>query len=364
MIFQPVIDRTECERRLLAVFPRAAFDTSMSSPIAAAGVSAMIYAGAVLPSDDSVTVDFHWMSPTMCLWMSDDALAHHAEGDREDWYRAAMRGKRRVAQQLADWGETHNHWYENNSREPLRDESFRQLRQRGAVRFRPGLPQNYSGPRWALDESFATLFDPNLVGDALDNAIDAWREAHLGPLELVKINVQTKLDSAVGAVLVALPPDNTVRQLEPGVASEILRGVIEQWALSRLKSPIVVSISEPGNKLYAADGAMLAAAGISINVSTLLPDALIVDIGDTPPTFWIVEAVASDGEIDEARKADLLQWAADQKIATSACRFLSAFTSRGSAPARRRLKDLAAGSFAWFLDEPSHELAWYEIDEG
>lgn len=88
---------------------------------------------------------------------------------------------------------------------------------------------------------------------------------------------------------------------------------------------------------------------------------MIVDVGPAPPTFWVVEAVATDGPVTEDRKAALLRWAASQRIPDGACEFLSAFGSRNSGPARRRLKDLAAGTFAWYADEPSRELGWYEL---
>lgn len=361
----PIIGRDEAEQRLLHIFPRAAFDTALSSRIAAAGVAAMLYTGAVIPEGEEPGDAHRWMSPVMCLWVSDEALTHSTDDEREQWYRAAARqkGMERVAALLSQWGHEHHAWYANNSREPLRDESFRLMRQRGAVIWRPGKPQNYSGPRWALAGAFAALFDPALTGGPLISAIEKWRDEHLDPLEMVKISVNASLQASSTAVTVVLPHDKTVRQLEPGVASAILKGVIEQWAPHRLTVPVVVSISEPGNKLYVADAQLLAAAGISINVSTLLPDALIVDIGTKPAQFWIIEAVATDGEINEARQAALIQWATDQKIPADRCRFLSAFTSRNSVPARKRLKDLATDSFAWFLDEPSRELAWYELDK-
>lgn len=71
--------------------------------------------------------------------------------------------------------------------------------------------------------------------------------------------------------------------------------------------------------------------------------------------------MASDGEINEVRKAKLLEWAKDQYINPADCKFLTAFTSRNSGPARKRLKDIAVGTFCWFLDEPARELAWSEL---
>ena len=141
----------------------------------------------------------------------------------------------------------------------------------------------------------------------------------------------------------------------------ILQGVIERWAPARLKDPVVLTISEPGAKFVTADEATMKSLGITLDPAKLLPDAVLVDVGADPVTFWIVEAVASDGEIDDDRKAALLRWARRHNIPEGSCRFLSAFASRNAGPAKRRLKDLAAGTFAWYLDEPGHELAWYEL---
>ncbi len=39
----------------------------------------------------------------------------------------------------------------------------------------------------------------------------------------------------------------------------------------------------------------------------------------------------------------------------------SVFVSRADATVRRR-QNLARGTFAWYADEPEHELAWYELE--
>jgi BsuBI/PstI restriction endonuclease domain len=97
-------------------------------------------------------------------------------------------------------------------------------------------------------------------------------------------------------------PSGERRILESGEASLILKGVLELWARARLIDPVVLTVSEPGDKIYLADAATLSGLGLSINLSTLLPDVLMVDIGERPPTFWIIEAVASDGPVTEGRR--------------------------------------------------------------
>jgi len=182
----------------------------------------------------------------------------------------------------------------------------------------------------------------------------------MDPGERVKAVSARQREQQRHAVTVTLP-DGTVRTLEPGGASVILQGVIQQWAPARLGDPVVLTVSEPGDKVYLADARLLTSLGLTIDANRLLPDAVIADVATTPVRFWLIEAVHTDGVIDEARRARLLQWAADQRIRPDSCRFLSAFAGRNSPPARRRLKDLAVGTYAWYADEPARELAWYEL---
>jgi hypothetical protein len=362
MTLRPVVDRDLCEQRLKAIFPPGAFDTVLSSRQAASAVAVMIYVGAVVDDEDDPVPDFGWARPMTVMSMSDEAFSQTSDDQRRAWADAASKTVKNIVALLGEWGYGHHPWYASDSRETLRDETWRKWRGHGVVRRREGLSDTSPRPRWALTASFADLFDPGLVGEALDAAIKEWRSSHLSPGDLLKIQYNQDLAKSQHQIPVQISGPE-VRYLAPGTSSAILKGVVEEWAPRRLSAPMVVAISEPGAKVWMVDAAKMATAGISINVSRLLPDALILDVGATPPVFWIIEAVASDGEIDEDRKAELLSWAQDQYINPAQCRFLSAFPSRNSPPARKRLKDIAAGTFCWFLDEPDHELAWYELPD-
>jgi hypothetical protein len=359
---RPLLGRHQCLIRLQLIFPRAAFDAVLANPLAAAAVAAMIYVDAVVPESGPTDGRMTWARPSTCLWMSDAAFAHSQPQERAAWRAAALRGKRAVADLLASWGASHEPWYGDNSRETLRDETFPAWLDHGAVRVRSGVPTTSSRPRWGLTEGFADLFGPNLDEQALVAAIDAWRNTHMGPGDRLRIRTMRQRDRQLHAVSVTLP-NGEVRLLEPGDASRILRGVIEQWAPARLSDPVVVTVSEPGEKVYIADGETLRALRLSVDASTLLPDALIVDIGTSPPAFWVIEAVASNGPVTEDRRRQLIRWAEEQRIPAESCRFLSAFLSRHAPASRRRLKDLAVGTYAWYADEPTRELAWYVIGD-
>jgi BsuBI/PstI restriction endonuclease domain/BsuBI/PstI restriction endonuclease HTH domain len=360
MGLRPVVGRDFCQHRLQMIFPAVAFDSTVGNRQAAASVATMIYVGAVVNDDGDPQPEHAWCRPSMVMSLSDQVLARDSDEDRIAWTNAALRRIKDVATLVADWGIEHQPWYATNSREGVRDQTWKFWLRYGAARRRSGVSTSSPSPRWALTASFADLFAPNLTGQALQTAIDTWRDGHLSPGEILRIRYANDLANAQHQTAVNIPGYG-VRMLEPGPASAILKGVIEEWTPRRLITPIVVAISEPGAKIWTLDEARMADAGISINVSNLLPDAIILDAGTTPPTFWIVEAVATDGEINEDRKNDLLAWANRQYIDPNLCEFLSAFSSRSSPAARKRLKDIAAGTFAWFLDEPDFELAWYEL---
>lgn len=357
-------DRVEIERRLRQIFPREAFDTTLNNPLAAAAVAAMLYVDAVHPDDEPDSDDgLRWVRPTTVLWMNNDVYARDSAADRAAWRTAALGGNaRRAVEALHEgWGIARDlRWYADNTRETLRDETWPGWRGHGAAVHRAGIKTTSDKPRWALAESFADLFDPDLLDDALDDAIGAWVEEHMNPGDRLRRVTMFGRAQHQHEVEVTLP-DGTVRRLEPGEASLVLKGVLEQWAPLRLTDPVVVSLSEPGAKVYVLDAAHLSQLGVTIDPTTLLPDAVVADIGERPVRFWIIEVAASDGVIHEARREDLLAWADAQRIPRGQCAFLTAFLDRNSAPAKRRLKDLAVGTFAWFLAEPSRELEWREI---
>lgn len=360
-----LLPRSEIQERLEQIFPRDAFDPVHSNPLAAAAVAAMLYVDAVVSDIGELPANTTWARPTTCLWMNDAIYTRAtSSADRQEWRKAAARGRRATEELEESWGYPHaGRWYLDNSRETLRDETFQAWLSFGALRDRPGIKTTSSQPRWAMTDSFAALFAPSLLEEELQHAIEQWRTSNMETGARVRIATLREREQRQHAVSVRLP-DGVRRLLEPGDASLILKGVLENWAPARLNDPVVLSISEPGDKVYLADAARLRALGLAIDVGNLLPDALIADIGRNPSEFWIIEAVASDGPITEDRKLQLLRWARDQRIPAEYCYFLTAFLDRNSSASKRRLKDLAVGTFAWYASEPTRELAWYEIPSG
>lgn len=356
---RPTVTPAEAESRLRFIFPRTAFDTVLSSPLAAWAAATLIYVDAV-SGPESEPTDVHWARPSTVMWMSPQVLTRSNHSDRAAWRTAAGKSRRTLEALHRQWREPFTPQYMENSRETLRDETFRKWLEHGAMRRRAGLHTSSNHPRWALLDDFAALFDPALTDSDFRAAAAHWRDTHMDPGSKLKAAFAAKQETANHAVTVTLP-DGSRRTLEPGTSSLILQGVVESWATIRLGRPVVLTISEPGDKVHLGDGEILRALGIKLDVGNVLPDAVIADIQTDPVIFWIVEAVATDGPVTDARRAHLLDWAERQNIKPEQCRFLTAFASRNSPIARRRLKDVASDTWAWFADEPDHELAWYRI---
>lgn len=362
----PVVSREVCQERLEMIFPREGLDSSMSNLLAATAVAGMIYVGAVTPEySDALEVGWRYVRPTSVLWFNDEVFKlRAADADRNAWWEAdkvASVARRRTKALMETWNVSTEQWYENNNREGLRDETFRHWRTQGAVLERTDLDTTSSQGRWILRRSFAELFNPDLQADELAEAIELWSQQNMSTSGKMKASLARARTRGATSVEVTLP-DGTHRALNPGNSSLLIKGVIEGWAALRLESPMVLTISESGDKIFLADAARLAEIGIHISVSRLLPDALIVNLGDDVTEFWIIEVVATDGPITEERKGKFLSWAESQGIPPESCRFLTAFLSRNDPAAKKQLKHLAAGTYAWFLDEPEYELSWNEIE--
>lgn len=355
-----LLTREQCGERLRAVFPSGVVDDprAVAGPLAAAAVYTFLYCGSMEGHNP--------MRPSMVLWMCDGVAARAAASeperfheDREQWYRAALRGHRALLSLLNEWGIEHRQWYADNSREPLRDETFREWLRFGAMAHDSAIPTTSPRPAWTLHGDFASLFRPQLQGEELDETILGWQAANLGTVGRARVRLGAERRAAGHAVEVRLP-NGSVRPLTPGDSSLILKGVIERLAPKLLGAPGVVAISQSKRKVDVSDDELLRDLGLRIEAADLLPDALLFDAAGG--RFWFVEAVASDGEIHEARREELLRWAEAHGIEAATCGFLTAFLSRTHEAFRRRAVRIAWGTYVWFLDEPDGVVRLERLD--
>lgn len=247
-----LLSREECGERLNRIFPAGvvADPRAVAGPLAAAAVYACVYCGAFQGHNP--------IRPSMVLWMCSGVARRAAASspedfmdDRERWYRAALRGHDALTGLLAEWGMEHRPWYRDNSREPLRDETFREWLRLGAMDHDASIPTTSPRPAWTLKGDFAGLFMPGLEAVDLTDAIAAWQAANLGAVGRTRIRLEGERRAAEHTVEVRLP-NGSVRPLAPGDSSLILKG-----APRLLGSFGVVAISQSKRKVDVSDDELL-----------------------------------------------------------------------------------------------------------
>ena len=232
----------------------------------------------------------------------------------------------------------------------------------GAVNERKGLPTTSPLPRYSLEKSFAQLFDPALVGEALQSAVADWQTSNLSASALMRTTLMLRgaVDQA-DRVLVTFP-DGETRHMEPGPSSVISRAVIEEFAPRFLEQPAVIWLSESKSRVVTRDDDLAREIGLAIQPDRNLPDLILVDLGPEDPLLVFVEIVATSGVIDEVRRSALLVVATDAGFRSEQVTFLTAYEDRDSRSVKATLGSLAWNSFAWFTTEPDRVVYLHAQD--
>ncbi|HEX6010605.1 MAG TPA: BsuBI/PstI family type II restriction endonuclease [Geminicoccaceae bacterium] len=324
-------------RRLELIFAEGYPDrNNVVRDLAAATTFAFLYVGAVDGAG-------RHLAPRHVFRMTDERAARRAESDRDAYFQAS-----RTRAAPIPPGE--KRWYEDNTREPIRDETIRGLRNAGAIGELP-LETTSSLPRYYLASDFAALFDPGLEEQALEEAIERWRAAHIDERARRRMHLLRRTAAAAqGRVTVALPTGE-VRLLGVGKSAALTKAVVERFAPRFLREPVVVWISESGHKVYDREEALTRALGLDIDVGQLVPDVILAEAGVDPELVIFVEVVISDGPVTGPRRDELQALASRAGYRTDQLVFGTVYLDRSAGPLKRNLPALATGSFVWCAAE-------------
>ncbi len=330
--------------RLLDIFPEGTEHRNyLIRDTAAKTIFTMLYTGAIEGEDK-------WLRPSQVTGMSDAQSLITDYESRVAWTKISLSNKK--------WRPT-DAWYESDSRESIRDESLRLgLIPCRAVIVRQDLPTTSSRPIYALSHEFSQLFDPQLIGESLSNAIEIWRATHLSKTALARQQLLQQVKTNNSDTISVKFPDGELRMLAPGLSSVIAKAVIEIFAPRFLKKPAVLWLSESGNKVVARDEKLANGLGLKIDPAKALPDIILVDLGDdnngTDMLIVFTEVVATDGPISRSRKVALTELAVEAGFDKKHLAFLTAYMDRSKPVFKKNIPDLAWGSYAWFVSEPDH----------
>lgn len=334
----PYVSKSLIAERLPLIFPEGTPNRLYCTrDLAASTVFAMLYVGAVAGTGQ-------YLAPKHVYRMTDQQSAQDNIDARKNYAHEVFQPR---------FLPPGNRWYEDNTREPIRDETLREgLVAVGAVVVRDDLPTTSSKPRYALKADFASLFDPAVSGKALKKAVAAWQAVNLSPGALARVSIM-RLGAADSAGVLVTFPNGETRRMAPGPSSIITKATIEVFAQRFLDKPAVLWLSESGNKVVTRDDELATAIGLKIEVSKNLPDLILVDLGPTEPLIVFVEAVATDGAITPRRQEALHALTDAAGFKRTQIAFLTSYQDRESAGFRKTMSGLAWGSFAWFVSEPN-----------
>jgi hypothetical protein len=286
----------------------------------------------------------NWIRPATITCMDDENSKIKNEQLRSHWLNT-FQGRKAPK-------DVPNRWYMPNTREPIRDETLRELVRLGCVLEKEGLPTTSPLPRYSLQKEFAMLFNPSLVDSELNVAIYEWQQKYLSQGALARIAISKKMVAQDNAgVLVTLPSGET-RKLSPGPSSELIKAVLEKFAVKFLKKPAAILISESAKKIVMKDEELCTSIGLQIDISTVLPDIILMELGSETPLLLFIECVATDGPISERRKIDLEDIATNARYNKEDCVYVTVFKDRTDQVSRKLNPSIAWGTFIWYATEP------------
>ncbi len=338
MMLLNLLDTDGVHARLKLIFPEGTPNRNYATrELAASTVFVALYVGAV----DGTGVFF---GPKHVYRMTDKQSERADEASRSR-YASKIVG--------AGFQPPGKRWYSDNTREPIRDETLREgLVALGAVIEKTDVPTTSSKPRYALAGGFAALFDPQLTDKALESAIAAWQATALNPGALARIALVRKGAAAGGSNVLVTFPNGETRRMGVGPSTDITKAVIEVFAPKFLQKPAVLFVSESGNKVVARDDDLARSIGLDIKADKNLPDTILVDLGPAHPLLVFVEAVATDGPVNERRKKALEDLATKAGFPLQHIAYVTAYLDRDGTSFKKTVGALAWGSYAWFVSEP------------
>ena len=349
MSLPPYIDRAAIHARLPLIFPEGTPNrTYCIREMAASAVFVMLYIGAVEGAN-------RWLAPKHVMRMTAEQAGISDNDARAAYGKDAMKPGFKVPG---------TRWYEENSREPLRDETIRQgFINNNAVAERPGLPTTSGLPRYALKAGFVALFDPALRDNKLVEAIAAWQEANLSAAALARVALLRRGAVTTGEGVLVTFPNGETRRMAAGPSSTISKAVIEEFAKRFLRRPAVLWLSESGAKIVARDDELAASLKLKITADRNLPDSILVDLGGPGAKgvlLVFVEVVATDGPITAQRQQAFLKIATNAGFTPDRVAFVTAYLDRSHAAFKRTVPELAWRSFAWFAAEPAQIIVLHD----
>lgn len=138
--------------------------------------------------------------------------------------------------------------------------------------------------------------------------------------------------------------------------SDLIRAACDYYVPHFLPGYKVIYIDETdGDRVSEPDRLNLYEAGITITLNDSMPDVLLWN--RKTDRLWVIEAVTSDGEVDQHKVNNLTALA--KRCSKAGIDFTTVYQTWGAAARRQgKHKNIAPGTYIWIQEDPSkHYLA-------
>lgn len=141
----------------------------------------------------------------------------------------------------------------------------------------------------------------------------------------------------------------TAAAIVSGDHSRLMRAVVVALRATRLPDYALVFIDDADEERVKEEWRReLEPRGLLPDLDSLWPDAILAR--DADQSLWFVDAVTTDGEVDETRRAELERWAATRGYTVAG--YTTAYeTWRRTAARQGRMKNLAVGTSVWIAED-------------
>jgi hypothetical protein len=135
--------------------------------------------------------------------------------------------------------------------------------------------------------------------------------------------------------------------LSPGVHSELIRAIVEDFAPRFAPGSVLVYAGDTGDKWGYFDAVLLAELGVDVDSHGKMPDVVLYFVEKN--WLLLIESVTSHGPVDGKRHAELANLFAGS---TAGLVYVTAFPNRSIMS--RYLGEIAWETEVWVADAPSH----------
>jgi hypothetical protein len=244
---------------------------------------------------------------------------------------------------IMNWSRQHfGRNYAPNSREMFRRQTMHQFCEAGIAVYNPDKPDRpVNSPRavYQIEASALTLL--RTFGT------DSWRDALADYLATRETLVARYAKERIQNLVEVKIAPGTEITLSPGVHSELIRAVIEDFAPRFAPGSMLVYAGDTADKWSYFDAAMLDNLGVTVDAHGKMPDVVLHYA--EPNWLLLVEAVTSHGPVDGKRHAELAKLFTGSSAGLV---YVTAFPN--SAIFGRYLSEIAWETEVWVADAPSH----------